>query len=359
MNLADMHVDGFTAAPDDPILVTGGTGFVGSRVIRGLLARGFRNVRCLARPAADTSRLEALATELGGKSHLQIVRGNLLSREDCAAAAAGVVVCYHLAAARGEKSFPDAVMNTVVTTRNLLDAALAHGRLRRFVNVSSFAVYTNAGHRRRNLLDETSPVEVRPERRGHAYTFAKVKQDELVEEYGRRCDLPYVIVRPGYVYGSGNEAITNRVGISTFGVFLHLGGSNTIPFTYVDNCAEAIVLAGLTRGIDREVFNIVDDDLPSSRQFLRLYKRQVRRFRSIYLPHVVSYALCSLWERYSRWSEEQLPPVYNRRMWRAFWKRTRYTNAKAKAMLGWSPQVSTTDGLRRYFHSCREKVTHA
>ena len=36
-------------------------------------------------------------------------------------------------------------------------------------------------------------------------------------------------------------------GIDTFGVFLHLGGSNTIPFTYVDNCAEAIALAGLRR----------------------------------------------------------------------------------------------------------------
>ncbi len=83
----------------------------------------------------------------------------------------------------------------------------------------------------------------------------------------------------------GNEAITNRVGIGTFGLFLHLGGSNTMPLTFVDNCAEAIVLAGLTPGVDGQVFNVVDDDLPSSRQFLRLYKRNVRRFRSLYLPH--------------------------------------------------------------------------
>ena len=44
-------------------------------------------------------------------------------------------------------------------------------------------------------------------------------------------------------WGSHKEDIARWVGIGTFGVFLHLGGSNTIPFTYVDNCAEAIVLA--------------------------------------------------------------------------------------------------------------------
>ena len=60
-----------------------------------------------------------------------------------------------------------------------------------------------------------------------------------------------------------------------------------MPFTYVDNCAEAIVLAGLRKGIEGEVINIVDDDLPKSREFLRLYKKQVRRFFSIPVPYRV------------------------------------------------------------------------
>jgi nucleoside-diphosphate-sugar epimerase len=73
----------------------------------------------------------------------------------------------------------------------------------------------------------------------------------------------------------------------------------------------------------------------------------------------VSYLLCSLWEKYSSWSEGQLPPVYNRLAWHAFWKRTRYSNAKAKALLGWTPHVPTTEGLNIYFQSCREKRGHA
>jgi nucleoside-diphosphate-sugar epimerase len=278
--------------------------------------------------------------------------GNLLSREDCNAATQDVAVIFHLAAGRGEKSFPDAFMNSVVTTRNLLEASMQHKCLRRFVNVSSFAVYANKKKLRWRMLDESCPVETRPELRGEAYCFAKVKQDEIVIEYCKKFGLPCVIVRPGYVYGPGNEAVTGRVGIGTFGVFLHLGGTNEIPFTYVDNCADAIALAGLKKGIDGEVFNIVDDDLPSSRQFLRLYKREVGRFKSIYVPHVLSYALCYGWERYSTWSEGQLPLAFNRRRWHANWKKTHYSNAKLKG-IGWYPRVPTKEGLSRYFEACR------
>jgi nucleoside-diphosphate-sugar epimerase len=323
------------------------------------LDRGFRNLRAFARPSGEIAPVQALAQRYGEGARVEVITGNLLSREDCIRATKAAAIIFHLAAGRGEKSFPDAFANSVVTTRNLLEAALQHTRLKRFVSMSSFSVYTNAHRPRGRLLDESCPVESRPGLRSDAYSFAKIKQDEIVTEYCQKLGIPYVIVRPGYVYGPGNEAITGRVGIGTFGVFLHLGGSNTIPFTYVDNCAEAIVLAGLKRGVDGDVFNVVDDDLPSSRQFLRLYKRNVKPFKSIYLPHIVSYALCYMWEKYSILSEGQLPPVYNRRAWSVYWRSTRYSNKKVKERLGWTPRVPTTEGLRRYFESCRERSRRA
>ena len=57
-----------------------------------------------------------------------------------------------------------------------------------------------------------------------------------------------------------------------FGLFLHMGGTNVLPLSFVDNCAEAIVLGGLKPGVDGEVFNVVDDDPLTSRQFLRAYR---------------------------------------------------------------------------------------
>jgi len=344
---------------DDCILVTGATGFIGTRLVRALLDRGFGNLRCFARPSAGLARIESEWRQHANGKWLEVVEGNLLSMEDCVAATKGANVIFHLAAGRGEKSIPDAYMNSVVATRNLLESSRQHHCLRRFVNISSFTVYTNQNNSHGRLLDESCPVDRRPELRGEAYTFAKVKQDEIVAEYSARFGIPYVIIRPGVVYGPGNEAITGRVGIGTFGLFLHLGGANTIPFTYVDNCAEAILLSGLKRGVDGEVFNVVDDDLPSARKFLHLYKKNVRRFKSVYIPHFLSYTLCYLWERYVNWSEGQLPPAFNRSRWHANWKKTRYSNCKLKTRLSWTQAVPTREGLNRYFESCRAKVSHA
>ena len=342
----------FIIAPDDPILITGATGFIGPRVVAGLLALGFRNLRCMARRSGRSGRLEELAQSYPD-ARITIVPGNLQSREDCVLAARDAALVLHLAAGRGEKSFPDAFLNSVVTTRNLLEACAGQGTLRRFVNVSSFTVYDPKLKSWGKPLDESCPIETHPELRGEAYGFAKVRQDEIVAEYGEKVHLPYVIVRPGYVFGPGNQGITGRVGLGTFGIFLHLGGSNRIPFTYVENCADAIVLAGLVPGIDGESFNVVDDNLPSSRQFLRLYKKNVRRFPSVYVPHAVSYALCYLWERYSSWSQEQLPPVFNRKKWYSYWKRTGYSNQKLKTRTGWMPRVPMREGLRMFFESLK------
>jgi nucleoside-diphosphate-sugar epimerase len=115
----------------------------------------------------------------------------------------------------------------------------------------------------------------------------------------------------------------------------------------------------LKRGVDGEIFNVVDDDLPTSRQFLRQYKKKVKRFKSIYVPHALSFTLFYLWERYSIWSEGQLPPVYNRRDWRASYKKTRYSNEKLKTLLGWTPKVPTAEGLTRHFEACRNRGHNA
>jgi nucleoside-diphosphate-sugar epimerase len=345
--------------PNDPILITGATGFIGTRLLASLLERGFQHVRCFCRPSSNIEKLKMLVDKYHGRVQIEIVKGNLLRREDCLIAAKDICLIYHLAAGAGEKSFADAFMNSVVTTRNLLDASLQYGCLRRFVNVSSFTVYTNEHKTKGGLLDESCPIEPHHERISDAYRYAKIKQDELVMDYGKRQGIPYVIVRPGSVYGPGKQQITGRVGIGTFGVFLHLGGGNTIPFTYVDNCADAIAMTGLTPDIEGEVFNVVDDDLPTSRRFLRLYKRNVRNFPSVYLPHSISYVLCTLWERYSQWSFGQLPPVFNRRRWHVEIKQTSYSNVKLKKRLGWIPKISMDEGLKRYFQACRENIRHA
>lgn len=330
----------------EPVLVTGASGFIGSKVIETLLKYGFTKIRCLVRPSSSLTRLQEMLRDYSRGSDVEFVKGDLLSRDDCARAAEGTTIVYHLAAGI-EKSFAGAFMNSVVTTRNLLDAFLSYGKPKRFVNVSSFAVYSNWSLKRDALLDESTPLQDEPATRCDPYAYAKFKQDELVQEYGTRHGLPFVIIRPGAVFGPGKAALSGRVGIDTFGFFIQVGGRNVLPLTYVDNCAEAVVMGGLKPGIEGEVFNVVDDDLPTAKHFLRAYEGRIPRF-SLRLPYHLAYFGCMAWEKYSRWSKYQLPPVFNRRRCASEWKGNRYSNKKLKERMGWVPRVKMEEAMTSF-----------
>jgi nucleoside-diphosphate-sugar epimerase len=336
----------YLVQPSDRILVTGSNGFVGAKVVETLLEYGFVNLRCFIRPSSRRQRLEEVLKRFNGGENVELVTGDLLSRDDCLKAADGVSIIYHLAAGI-EKSFAGAFMNSALATRNLIDAFLECGQPKRFVNVSSFAVYSNLKLKRDALIDETCALEDSPQERFDAYGFGKLKQEELVREYGRQRKLPYVIIRPGAVFGPGKRDLSGRVGIDTFGFFIHLGGSNRLPLTFVDNCAEAIVLAGLKPGVESEIFNVVDDELLSSRQFFNAYKK-VRPSFSVSVPYFLAYGISVLWERYSKWSKGQLPPAFNRRRCSAEWKGNRYSNQKLKERLDWKPKVSMKEAMAAF-----------
>ena len=335
-------------SPHDRILVTGSNGFIGSRVVETLVRYGFRNLGCFVRPSSNIDRLKELIDRAPAEANIELVTGDLLSRDDCQKAATKTTIIFHLAASF-DKSFAGAFMNSALTTRNLMKAFLEHGRPRRFVNISSFAVYSALGLKKGTVLNETCPLEDSPQERCDAYGFGKLKQEELVRQYGKQYGLPYVILRPGAVFGPGKQELSGRIGINTFGFFIHLGGRNRLPLTFVDNCAEAIVLAGITPGVDGEIFNVVDDDLLTSKEFLRAYRKRTSSF-SVSIPYPLTYSLCWLWEKYSVLSKNQLPPVFNRRRCAAEWKGNCYSNEKLKQRLGWSPKVNIKDAMASFLN---------
>src|SRR5437899_730931 len=98
--------------PDDPILITGSNGFIGSRVVATLLRSGFTNIRCLVRPSSNLADLRAIIERVP-EARAEVVSGNLLSPNDCMRVAKDVAVIFHLAAS-SDRTFPGSFMNCVL-----------------------------------------------------------------------------------------------------------------------------------------------------------------------------------------------------------------------------------------------------
>jgi nucleoside-diphosphate-sugar epimerase len=327
------------------ILVTGANGFLGSALVERLLVRGHRGVRCLVRPGSDQSRLDRLERRHPGGIELCI--GTLNTPADCDRAVDGVDIVYHLAAATGGAA-ADMFQNSVVATKLLLEAMLATGRAIRLIFCSSFAVYGVASLRRGAVLDENTPIEPHPEKRD-VYSHTKLRQEQLVWEYHFKHGIPTAFVRPGVIYGpGGGSAISTRVGLNLFGLFLHLGRKNIIPLTFVDNCAEAIAVIGERADTSGQVYNVVDDDLLDAREYLARYRKGVQKLRAVSVPYPVTWLLSYAVEKYYDYSGGQLPAIFTRYKTSSQWKGTRFDNGKLKA-LGWKPLVSTEEGLTRHF----------
>lgn len=330
------------------VLVTGATGFLGGALVRRLLDDGERSLVCLARPGPKGGRIAEVAARYPG-AEVETVVGNLVDPAVATRAVRDVSVVYHLAAGLTGAT-ADLFLNTVVTTKHLLEAALAAPHKPRVVLVSSFGVYGVAALGRGALVDESTPLETAPARRD-PYSQAKLRQEKLAWEYAAR-GLPLSVLRPGVIYGPGGSPISSRVGLSLFGTFLFLGGDNLLPLTYVDNCADAIALAGRDERALGQIYNVVDDDLPTCAQFLKAYERNVRKLRKLRLPFGATLALGALVERYHAWSRGQLPAVFTPYKVRTSWGGNRFSNDKLKG-LGWQPRIATGEGLDRTFSALR------
>lgn len=339
------------------VLVTGAGGFLGRRIVERLLAHNVLDVRAMLRDPSKGAALEAVAANFPS-AHVELFAADLKNPTQLAAAVADVDLIVHAAAAM-KGSAAEMFLDSVVASRNLLDAIVAEARRSarrlRVVHISSFGVYGVPSLPRGATVDEATPLEQNPGERD-VYSFTKLRQEQLFWEYRDRFPdaIDLVVLRPGVIYGPGGSHFSNRVGLSMFGVFLHLGGSNLLPLTFVDNCAEAVVVAALSDQSSGEVYNVVDDDLVTSREYLRRYGREVRPLRAVPVPYPLFAWGAKLLERYVHRSRGQLPAIFTPYKVRALWGGNRFSNRKLKS-LGWKPLVATREGLGRAFEHMRQE----
>lgn len=325
------------------ILITGAGGNLGGKIVERLLANRQYDLKLAVRQTISTDKLSRWRAE-HPQSKIEVVLLNLLSRDGMGPALSGVDTIVH-AAAGTKGGVADMYMNSVVGTRNLLEA-LAATAVRRILFVSSFSVYRTADLADNAVLTEASPLEaVGAEKGGYAYT--KVQQEKLYLEYQAKLGFESIIVRPGVIYGPGGSGMSSRVGISALGVFAALGRSNLIPLNHVDNCADAIAHA-VVHAPPNTVYNLVDDDLPTCGRYLKEYRRKVKRMKVVPLPYPLLMMAAKWLTRYSVLSGGQLPAVLTPYVVRSMYRPLQYSNAAIKA-LGWSQRVNISQGMGAFF----------
>jgi len=178
------------------VFVTGGNGFIGSRVVRLLCERG-DTVRCLVRETSNTSRIDDLSFE----RHL----GDIRDINSLIEGMKGMDACIHLASVSSwDQIRSDDVEDIIIDgTKKVLEACKQLGNLRTIFVSSSVAV--NASNTP-TLFDESSPFEL--EGSPLRYAVAKHKAEQCVQTYIDE-GLPIITVNPVEVYGpEDNDFIT-------------------------------------------------------------------------------------------------------------------------------------------------------
>jgi len=313
--------------------VTGGSGFIGGRLIRRLVAEG-RRVRALARSDAAAERVAGAGAEPA--------RGDLADPDALRAGAQGCEVAFHAAATVLEWGpREEFVRANVDGTRNVLDACRQAG-VRRLVHVGTEAA-TMAGQPLVGI-DETAPL--RPDSKAD-YCATKAMAEQAVRAANGEA-LETVVVRPRLVWGAGDSTILpGIVEAVRAGRFRWIGGGRHLTSTtHVDNVVEGLLL-GAERGQPGEAYFVTDGDPVVFRDFIsELVATRGVEIPDKELPRRLAAAIAVVSEGVFRALRlKGTPPLTRTAYWVSALECT-IDISKARRELGYQPVRSIADGMQ-------------
>lgn len=325
-------------------LITGATGFLGTYVVAEALRQGHQ-VWAIVRPTSNVTRLP-----WHDHPSLELVRLDLRQRSGLTEALAGVDGVIHLAAAK-TGDFYTQFAGTVVAAENLLESMVT-AQIHRLIAISTFSVYDYLRLPVNSVLDEQSLIETAPLRRDD-YAQTKLIQEGLYRDFERDHGGQVTILRPGMIYGR-EDLWHALVGMSLGNSLLCVAPGGQMPLTYVENCAQAIVAAILSEEAIGQTINIVDDQQPTRWQYAKQLSQDTIAPRLLPMPWFLISLVAQLmaWSN-GRWfsGKAKLPGIFIPAKLHARFKPLRYSNRRAKQLLGWTPTYSLTEAIER---SCND-----
>jgi nucleoside-diphosphate-sugar epimerase len=313
------------------VLVTGATGFTGGHLARALAARG-HDVVALVR---DAARAGALATD-----GITLATGDVRDGVAVERAAAGAQVIYHIAAIYRQAGLGDeeyrAVNARAVAT--VIEAASRAGATR-VVHCSTVGVH---GDVERPPADEDAPL-----RPGDIYQVTKVEGEQLARETAARTGVEVVIARPTGIYGPGDRRLLKLFGGVARRRFVVLGsGEIFYHLTYIDDLIEGFRLCGEIAAAAGRTYILAGAEVTTLNELIRIIAevagveppRRHLPVWPVWMAGAACEAVCA------PFGIE--PPLYRRRV-DFFTKSRAFDISRARRELGYAPQVSLREGIRR------------
>jgi len=305
------------------VAVTGAAGFIGNAVCKRLTGEG-ADVAGLDLPGAGEQRVASASAQFRpcDVTDAGAVGEALADRE---------LVVHTAAIVSDWGAMSDFVAVNVGGTRNVMDAAQRAG-IARVVHLSSVAIW---GYGFRRDLDEDAP----PRPCGVPYIDTKGTSEAVAREGGA------TIVRPGDVYGPGSipwavrplEALrAHRFAVPRRGLMTPV---------YIDDLVDCIVRALTVEGGKGEAFVAWDGHAVPTPEFFDHYARMLGRSRVPALPRPLLSAVAGADELASRLTGRT--PTATRWAVRYLSRTNSYSNKRAREVLGWEPQVTLAEGMRR------------
>lgn len=326
----------------DKILITGATGFIGSHLAKSLAEKG-NNIRCLVRRSSNSGAIGLLRS-----LNAELVYGDLTDKETLKNAVDGVDTVFHLGGG-GRISMPKDVQYkiNIEGTKNILDACLKYGKLKRFIHTSTCAVM---GDIKGSVPgDEAYP----PNPSNLAYSKAKTKTEEVVLSYEDK--IPLVVVRFSGVYGVPLiKKNVNDIGGVTPALMIfsaikndkwkYMGdGKNFVNLFYVDDAVIGMELAA-EKGKLGEIYIIAAD------KSIRMYEmvETVARVLGVdspkgHVPVYIARFFASLFELNARLFGGT--PQITQEMITGFIGNLNVDISKAKRELSYEPRIGLEKGI--------------
>lgn len=311
------------------VLVTGATGFTGSRLAVALAAQG-NQVRAMVRKGSDRSYLEGHGMEF--------FEGDITDQDAVDRAVSGCEKVYHIAACFRTAGHPDSYYHDVNYSgaQYVLDAAKKHG-CERVAHCSTIGVH---GSVKDIPSDENAPYAP-----CDIYQRTKLAGEKLAMER-QKAGQPVSIFRPAGIYGPGDMRLLKLFKTIHSGKFRMIGpGTVNFHMVYIDDLVDGIILCGEKEEALGETFILCGPKYVALSELVELVADAVGvKPPRGHIPLAPVYAAAVLCEAVCIPFRIE-PPLHRRRVG-FFTKNRSFTYAKAEKALGYVPKFSTADGVK-------------